>query len=124
MRERVESPYNRIWKTVVGLLAVLGLAAALVLNRVTINLIAFLVAAFVAGAVCLSVGLIRERRAAELIRSVPRWAGLGGLTSLAISGYAAAAGVDTLILLGLIVASSPPVVARVRSARPLESARP
>ena len=69
MRERVESPYNRIWKTVVGLLAVLGLAAALVLNRVTINLIAFLVAAFVTGAVCLSVGLIRERRAAELIRS-------------------------------------------------------
>jgi len=124
MRERLELRYNQIWKIVVGLLAVLGVAAAPLFLSLTTNLIAFLASAFVAGAICLSVGLSYERPTAELIHIVPRWAGLGGLTALAISGYAAAAGLNTLILLGLIIASSPPVVARVRSARPAESTKP
>jgi hypothetical protein len=116
-----------VWRTAVGLLAALGLAAALVFIGVTTNLVSFLLAAFVAGSLCLSVGLARDLPSADLIHAVPRWAGRGGLIALAILGYAVAVGLGTLALLGLIVASSPWFVARLRPAEadePVERAEP
>ena len=78
MRERVVLRYNRVWRITVELLAVLGVAAALMFIDVTTNLVAFVLAAFVGGSTYLSLGLARDQAAAELIHTVLRWAGLGG----------------------------------------------
>ena len=98
------------------LLATIGLAAAIVFIGLTTNLVAFLLSAFVVGAICLSIGLVCELPSADLIHLTPRWGVLGGLTVLAISGFAAAAGLETLVLVGLVITSAPPVLARLRSA--------
>lgn len=127
MREYVESRHSRIWRSVVGLLAILGLAAALVFIGVTTNLVIFGLAAFVAGSACFSLGMAGERPVGELIHDVSGWAAIGGLIALAISGYGVAVGLETVALLGLIVASSPQVVARLRPAEvlePVQSAKP
>jgi len=104
--------YLRIWRTAVVSLAVTGVVASLVFVTPAVDLVAFLIAGFTAGAVYLSSGLARELSAAELLRSTPRWAGLGGLVVLAICGYGAAVGLDTFLLLMLIAATSPPVLGR------------
>jgi hypothetical protein len=116
MRERLASRYDRIWRAAVVLLATIGLAAAIVFVGLSTNLVAFLVAAAVAGAAALQVGLARELPSADLIRSTPRLAVLGGLLVLAICGFAAAVGLETLVLVGLIITLSPPVLARLRPA--------
>jgi hypothetical protein len=116
MRERLASHYDRIWRVAVVLLAAIGLAAAIVFIGLSTNLVAFLLAAVVAGAAALQVGLAQELPSADVIRSTPRLAVLGGLLVLAICGFAAAVGLETLVLVGLIVSSSPPVLARLRPA--------
>ncbi|WP_406047476.1 hypothetical protein [Kribbella sp. NBC_00889] len=63
------------------------------------NLAALLISTITVGAVYVSFGLARELPAAELIRAAPRWAGPGGLSVLAICGYAGAVGAETLVLL-------------------------
>lgn len=110
MRELVDSRYGRIWRTAVGLLAVIGLAAALVFVSPKGNLVGFLIAFFVAGMVDLSVGIALEVPGTQLVRSAPAWATLAGLVVLSICGYAAAVGLATLLLLGVIVATSPVAV--------------
>ncbi|MEU4195328.1 hypothetical protein AB0E69_25740 [Kribbella sp. NPDC026611] len=94
----------------VGLLAAIGVVASLVFVRPSTNLVAFFVAAFTAGSVCLSIGLGRDLPTPDLLRLIPRWAGLGGLVVLSICGYAAAVGDGTFALVLLIACSSPPVV--------------
>jgi hypothetical protein len=116
MRERLASHYDRIWRAAVVLLATIGLAAAIVFVSLSTNLMAFLLAAVVAGAAAVQVGLARELPSADLIRSTPRLAVVGGLLVLAICGFAAAVGLETLVLVGLIIMSSPPVVSRLRPA--------
>ena len=125
MRERLASRYDRIWRAAVVLLATIGLASAIVFVGLSTNVVAFLIAAFVAGAAALQVGLARELPSADLIRSTPRLAVLGGLLVLAICGFAAAVGLETLVLVGLIITLSPPVLARLRPAarRPAEPQR-
>ncbi|MGW6276842.1 hypothetical protein [Kribbella sp. NPDC055071] len=110
-----------MWRTAVGLLAAIGLAAALVFSGVTTNLVSFLLAAFVGGSLCLSIGLARDLPSIDLMHAVPRWAGRGGLIALAILGYAVAVGLGTLALLGLIVASSPWFVARLKPTETLSA---
>ena len=124
MREHVESPYGRIWRSAVGVLAALGLIAALVFVSPTANLVAFVFSFLVVGSVCLSVGIARAEPTARVVRSTPRRAAVAGLVVLAICGYAAAVGRDTLVLLGLIVASSPPVLARLVPAASVEPTEP
>ena len=65
MRERLASRYDRIWRAAVVLLATIGLAAAIVFVGLSTNLVAFLVAAAVAGAAALQVGLAQELPSAE-----------------------------------------------------------
>lgn len=113
MRELVDSRYGRIWRTAVGLLAVIGLAAALVFVSPKGNLVGFLIAFFVAGMVHLSVGIAREEPNAQLLRSTPAWATLAGLVVLSICGYAAAVGLATLLLIGVIGATSPVAVSQL-----------
>ena len=113
MLERVGLRYSQIWRTAAVLLATIGVIASLVFVSPATNLVALLISTITAGAVYVSIGLARELPAAELIRAAPRWAGLGGLLVLAICGYAAAVGVETLVLLGLLVATSPPIVVRI-----------
>jgi hypothetical protein len=123
----VELGYVRIWRAAVGLLATIGVVASLVFVSPSTNLVAFLVAAFTAAAVCLSIGLGRDLPPGDLFYLVPRWAVLGGLFVLAICGYAAAVGARTLALLLLVVGVSPPVVDWLRSGsaeRPARAARP
>ena len=116
MRELVFSRYGRIWRTAVGLLAVIGLAAALVFVSPKGNLVGFLIAFFVAGMVHLSVGIAREVPSLQLSRTTPAWATLAGLVVLSICGYAAAVGLGTLLLLGVIAATSPVAVGHLRPA--------
>ncbi|MEV0802426.1 hypothetical protein AB0I34_32335 [Kribbella sp. NPDC050281] len=127
MLERVGLRYSQIWRTAAGLLAAIGVIASLVFVSPATNLVFLLVSTITVGAVYVSFGLARELPAAELIRAAPRWAGLGGLLVLAISGYAAAVGAETLVLLALLVATSPPIVVRVwpmpKSAREAETGR-
>jgi hypothetical protein len=115
--------YLRTWRVAVGLLATVGVVASLVLVRPSTNLVAFLVAAFTAGSVCLSIGLGRDLSTPELARLVPRGAGIGGLAVLAICGYAAAAGAETFLLVLLVAGCSPPVVGWLRG-RPDDQAVP
>jgi hypothetical protein len=119
----VELGYVRIWRAAVGLLATIGVVASLVFVSPSTNLVAFLVAAFTAAAVCLSIGLGRDLPPGELFYLVPRWAVLGGLVVLAICGYAAAVGARTLALLLLVVGVSPPVVDWLRSGSAERTAR-
>jgi len=114
MRELVDSRYGRIWRTAVGLLAVLGLAAAVVFVRPSANLVGFLVAFFVAGLIYLSVGIAREEPNAQLIRATPAWATLAGLVVLSICGYAAAVGPQTLLLIALVIGTSPIALSHLR----------
>jgi hypothetical protein len=123
MREYVESRHSRIWRTAVGLLAVLGVAAALVFIGWSTNLVVFGLAAFVAGSASFSLGMAGERPVREVVQDVPRWAGIGGLVALAITGYGVAVGLDTFALLGVIVASSPQVVAWLRPAEVRQPAK-
>lgn len=123
----VELGYVRIWRAAVRLLATIGVVAALVFVSPPTNLVAFLVAAFTAAAVCLSIGLGRDLPPGDLFYLVPRWAVLGGLCVLAICGYAAAVGARTLTLVLVVVGVSPPVVEWLRSGsaeRPAREARP
>ncbi|MFI5695546.1 hypothetical protein ACIA58_27090 [Kribbella sp. NPDC051586] len=113
----VELRYLRIWRAAVGLLATIGVVASLVFVSPATNLVAFLVAAFTAGAVCLSIGLGRDLPAGDLVYVVPRWAVLGGLFVLAVCGYAAAVGARTVALILLVVGVSPPVVSWLRAGR-------
>ncbi|TDW24535.1 hypothetical protein [Kribbella kalugense] len=120
----VELGYVRIWRAAVGLLATIGVVASLVFVSPSTNLVAFLVAAFTAAAVCLSIGLGRDLPPGDLFYLVPRWAVLGGLCVLAICGYAAAVGARTLALLLLVVGSSPPVIDWLRAESPAREPRP
>ncbi|MFI6831601.1 hypothetical protein ACIBG5_31175 [Kribbella sp. NPDC050241] len=113
MLERVGLRYSQIWRAAAGLLAAIGVIASLVFVSPATNLAALLISTMTVGAVYVSFGLARELPAAELIRAAPRWAGLGGLLVLAICGYAAAVGAETLVLLALLVATSPPIVVRI-----------
>ncbi|MEU8222001.1 hypothetical protein [Kribbella sp. NPDC048915] len=113
----VELRYLRIWRAAVILLAVVGVLAALVFVSPTTNLAVFVVAAFTAGALCLSIGLGRELPSSDLLSTVPRGAVLGGLGVISICGYAAAIGMRTVTLLLLVVGVSPPVVGWLRSGR-------
>ena len=113
MMECVGLRYFRIWRAAVGLLATIGLIASLVFVAPALGLAAFLIAAATAGAIYLSWGLGHELSSGELIRSTPRWGVIGGLIMLAICGYGASVGPETVVLLGLVVASSPPVAARL-----------
>jgi hypothetical protein len=113
MVECVGLRYERIWRVAVGLLATIGVVASLVLVAPATNVVTFLISAFTVGAAYLSLGLARELSSAELVSTTTRWAGLGGLVALAISGYAASAGLETVVLLGLIIATSPPVAVRL-----------
>jgi hypothetical protein len=119
----VELRYLRIWRAAVVVLAVIGVLTSLVFVSPATNLAAFVVAAFTAGAVCLSIGLGRELPSSDLLHAVPRGAVLGGLCLLAICGYAAAIGVRTVMLLALIVGVSPPVIGWLRSGRADRPAR-
>ncbi|WP_350278036.1 hypothetical protein [Kribbella sp. HUAS MG21] len=107
--------YERIWRAAVGLLATIGVLAALVFVAPATNLAVFLVAAFTIGAVCLSVGLGRDLPNTDLLRVVPRGAVIGGLCVISVCGYAAAIGLRTLTLLLLVVGVSPPVVGWLRA---------
>ncbi|WP_131293622.1 hypothetical protein [Kribbella sindirgiensis] len=119
----VELRYLRIWRAAVGLLAILGVVTALVFVSPASNLAVFLVAAFTAGAICLSAGLGRDLPNSDLLSMVPRGAVLGGLCVLAICGYAAAIGARTVTLLLLVVGVSPPVVGWLRAGRADRPAR-
>ena len=119
----VELRYLRIWRAAVGLLAALGVVTALVFVSPATNLAVFMVAAFTAGAVCLSVGLGRDLPTSDLLYLVPRGAVFGGLCVLAICGYAAAVGARTVTLILLMVGVSPPVVGWLRSGRADRPAR-
>ncbi|TCC45089.1 hypothetical protein E0H75_31755 [Kribbella capetownensis] len=113
MLERVGLRYGQIWRTAAGLLAAIGVIASLVFVSPASNLVAFLISAITVGAVYFSFGLARELPPAELIRAAPRWAGLGGLLVLAACGYGAAVGAETLVLLALLIATSPPIIVRI-----------
>jgi len=113
MVECVSLRYERIWRAAVGLLATIGVVASLLFVPAATSVVAFFLAAFTVGAAYLSLGLARELATGELIRTTSRWGGLGGLVALSICGYAASAGLDTVVLLGLIIASSPPVAVRL-----------
>lgn len=115
--------YLRIWRAAVGLLATLGVITSLVFVSPATNLAVFFVAAFTAGAVCLSIGLGRDLPTSDLLNMIPRGAVLGGLCVLSICGYAAAIGARTVTLLLLIVGVSPPVVGWMRSGRADRPAR-
>jgi hypothetical protein len=119
----VELRYRRIWRAAVGLLATLGVVTSLVFVSPATNLAVFMVAAFTAGAVCLSVGLGRDLPTSDLLNMVPRGAVLGGLCVLAVCGYAAAIGARTFTLLLLMIGVSPPVVGWLRSGRADRPAR-
>ncbi|WP_410790170.1 hypothetical protein [Kribbella sp. C-35] len=119
----VELRYLRIWRAAVGLLAALGVVTALVFVSPASNLAVFMVAAFTAGAICLSVGLGRDLPTSDLLYMVPRGAVFGGLCVLAICGYAAAIGARTMTLLLLMVGVSPPIVGWLRSGRADRPAR-
>ncbi|WP_134001039.1 hypothetical protein [Kribbella sp. VKM Ac-2566] len=119
----VELRYQRIWRAAVGLLAILGVVSALVFVSPGTNLVVFMIAAFTAGAICLSIGLGRDLPTSDLLNMVPRGAVLGGLCVLAICGYAAAIGVRTVTLLLLMVGVSPPVIGWLRSGRADRPAR-
>lgn len=119
----VELRYSRIWRAAVGLLAAIGVVACLVFVSPGTNLVAFLVAAFTAGSVCLSIGLGRDLPSGDLMYLVPRWAVLGGLFVVAVCGYAAAVGARTVALLMLIVGVSPPVISWLRSGVPAREVR-
>ncbi|MDX2973066.1 hypothetical protein [Kribbella solani] len=113
----IELRYVRIWRAAVGVLAGIGVLAALVFVSPGTNLVAFLVAALTSGAVCLSIGLGRDLPSGDLVQLVPRWGVLGGLMVLAVCGFAAAVGAGTLALLALIAAVSPPAMSWLRSGR-------
>jgi hypothetical protein len=104
--------YLRIWRAAVVVLTGIGVVASLLFVSPAIDLAAFLVAAFTTGTLGLGLGLARELTTVELARSSSRWAVLAGLVVLAICGYGAAVGLDTLVLLVLIAVTAPPVLVR------------
>jgi hypothetical protein len=113
MLDDLGSRYRRIWGSAVRVLAAIGVAAAFVFVGWATDAVTFLMAAVMVGSIYLSIGLARELEPATLIRSVPAWAARAGLVALSVCGYAAAVGVETFWLVVLVVASSPPVLARL-----------
>ncbi|MFF1817909.1 hypothetical protein ACFVWG_11485 [Kribbella sp. NPDC058245] len=111
MQRYVGTGYYRVWRVAVGALAGIGVLTALVFVAPGPNLAAFLLAAFMAGAIYVGLGLSVERTPDDVFRAAPRWAALGGAAGLAVLGYGAAVGLDVLLLLVVIAATSPPVVA-------------
>ncbi|WP_405056653.1 hypothetical protein OG474_28430 [Kribbella sp. NBC_01505] len=111
MQMYVGTRYFRIWRAAVGALAGIGVLTALVFIAPGPNLAAFVLAAFMSGAIFVGLGLSRELPPADVFRAAPRWAAAGGGCGLAIIGYGAAVGLEVLLLLLLIAGTAPPVVA-------------
>jgi len=103
--------YDGIWRTAVGVLAAIGVTAALLLVPLGPILAAFAFVAFLAAASSVSFGLSAERPPAEVFRAAPRWAGLGGGIAVATLGYGVAAGAEVLLLLLVVAGTAPPVAA-------------
>jgi hypothetical protein len=124
MQRYVGTRYYRVWRVTVGALTGIGVLTALVFVAPGPNLAAFLLAAFMAGAIYVGLGLSVERTPADVFRAAPRWASLGGAAGLAVLGYGAAVGLEVLLLLLVIAATSPPVVAWTGWLREAPAAEP
>jgi hypothetical protein len=109
--------YRQGWRLAVVVLAVMGVLTAFVFIGLSTIVVAFLMGGIMVGSVHLSVGLAQEREIPALIREVLQWAGRAGLVMVAICGYAAAVGLATVLLLLLIAATSPPVIAWLYASR-------
>lgn len=103
--------YDGIWRTAVGVLAAIGLVAALVLVSVGPVLATFAFVAFLSAAISVSFGLSSDHPPAQVFRAAPRRAALGGGGAVAILGYGVAAGAEVLLLLLVVAGTAPPVVA-------------
>lgn len=101
--------YDGIWRTAVGVLAAIGLIAALVLVSPGPILATFAFVAFLSAAISVSFGLSADHPPAQVFRAAPRWAALGGGSAVATLGYGVAAGAEVLLLLLVITATAPPV---------------
>ncbi|TDU83343.1 hypothetical protein EV138_5807 [Kribbella voronezhensis] len=102
--------YRRAWKAAGGLLAAIGVAAALMMLPVSIDAVVFGMTAAIAGSIKFSLDLAADhpaRRAAYI--AVPVAVG-AGVIGVAVCGYAATAGVGTVALIAVVVATSPSVV--------------
>jgi hypothetical protein len=115
--------YDGIWRTAVGVLAAIGVLAALLLVPLGPILAAFAFVAFLAAASSVSFGLSADLPPAQVFRAAPRWATLGGGAAVATLGYGVAAGAEVLLLL-LVVAGSAPPVGRWLGWLPSTAARP
>ncbi|MFK4088107.1 hypothetical protein ACI2LF_28610 [Kribbella sp. NPDC020789] len=124
MQRYLATRYYRVWRAAVGALTGIGVVAALVFVAPGPNLAAFVLAAFMAGAIYVGLGMSWERIPAAVFRAAPRWAALGGAAGLAILGYGAAVGLDVLLLLLVIAATSPPAVAWIGLLREAPVAKP
>jgi hypothetical protein len=84
-----------------------------VLQRPTIVLVSFGLAAVSAGAMRLSIDLAAERALSEAVRRSVSFAAVAGFVVLSICGYAAGAGAGVLALIAVIAATSPNCLAYV-----------
>ena len=103
--------YDGIWRTAVGVLAAIGVVAALVLVSPGPVLATFAFVAFLSAAISLSFGLSADCPPDEVFRAAPRWAALGGGCAVATLGYGVAAGAEVLLLLLVVAGTAPPVAA-------------
>jgi hypothetical protein len=105
--------YRRAWKTASGLLVAIGVAAALMMLPVSIDLVVFGMTAAIAGSIRFSLDLAADhpaRRAAYT--AVPVAVGAGAI-AVALCGYAATAGVGAVALIAVVAATSPATVSRL-----------